>query len=127
MTQDKKNRIIELRNAGIGYGEIAKELNMEKSAVHKFCSRNLNNASSTICKCCGKKIVQIKKLKKRVFCSAECRNNWWNKNRNMLKISHVIKCLECGCEFDYGKHKEQKFCSFYCYNKHRSIGGEANE
>lgn len=128
MTQEQKVRILELRNQGKGYGEIAKELNMDKSTVHKFIIRNVNNDSS-ICKYCGNKIIQNKSYKRRVFCSKTCRENWWNRNRDKLKSKdkYKFKCQGCGLEFISFKHVNQKYCSRQCYFENRFKGGEANE
>ncbi len=117
---------MELRASGLGYGEIAKKLSLSKTTVHKFCSRNIC-AYDTICKNCGKAIKQKSKVKHKKFCCDKCRVEWWTKNRDKLKPKHVAICLECGCKFDNGKHKEQKFCSIECYNKHRVKGGEKHE
>ena len=127
MTQDEKNRIIELRKAGVGYGEIAKELNLEKNTVRMFCTRNIKSLSDKYCKNCGKKIIQKENGKGKIFCCKKCREQWWNKNRDQSKTKHYFVCLGCNCEFDRGRHKEQKYCSHNCYNLNRSKKVKTNE
>ena len=39
MTDKEKQRIIELRNSGHGYGAIAMELGISKNVVSSFCHR----------------------------------------------------------------------------------------
>ena len=129
MTQNEKNKIIELRNQGKGYGEIAKELGISKSTVSTFLSRSkIEDNNYRYCKQCGEKIT-TDNTKTRIFCCYECRDKWWNNNRDKLKSKdkYKFKCIECGTEFISYKHVNQKFCSRECYIKHRFKGGASNE
>ena len=116
MTQNEKNKIIELRNQGKGYGEIAKELGLTKSAVRMFISRNALCASDKYCKNCGRKILQPPKVKTMIFCCSKCRDAWWNKNRDQSKTKHILVCTGCGCEFTSPKHPKQKQWARHCFD-----------
>ena len=55
MTLEEKQKALELRKQGKGYGEIAKIIGVTKSSVTTFLRRD--NLSET-CPICGKKIIQ---------------------------------------------------------------------
>ena len=64
MTENEKNKIIELRKQGYGYQKIANEVGMSVNSIRNFCSKvSLTNA----CKNCGKKISSILGKKKKEF------------------------------------------------------------
>ena len=59
MTYKEKQRIIELRNSGLGYGAIAMELGLSKNVVSSFCHRyniEFNKPQDNFCKNCGNKL-----------------------------------------------------------------------
>lgn len=47
MTEHQRLRTIELRKAGCGYAEIAKELSISRDTVKTFCRRNNITVDST--------------------------------------------------------------------------------
>jgi len=80
MNDDTK--IKELRKKGYGYKRIAKELSMTPSAVRHACIRiEEEQLLGGYCKNCNKEMMSIKGKKKKVFCSDQCRWQWWNKKR----------------------------------------------
>lgn len=89
MTNEQKEKIIELRKLGIGYRSIATVMSMSRDKVRNFCKAQgldgygKNNkeaeekAIRELCKNCGKRINQ-KPIKGRpkTFCSKECKKEW---------------------------------------------------
>ena len=127
MTPEQKCKVLELRKNKLGYGEIAKQLHVSKTAIYNFIIKEEEN-KTFYCKYCGKSFIQTPKRKKKIFCCRECKDKWWIANQTKLRTKqYLFKCVECGCEFDRYKHKEQLFCSAECYNKHKTKGGEQDE
>ena len=88
MTDKEKQRIIELRNSGLGYGAIAMELGLSKNVVSSFCHRyniEFNKPQDNFCKNCGNKLVMIPKHKTKIFCSNKCRIAWWKSHTSEMK------------------------------------------
>ena len=86
MNDLEKKRILELKEAGYGYGSIAKELGLSKSTISSFiksldgysiCRRIQSKGKPIIsnyeveCLCCHKKFYSYRSLKRK-FCSREC-------------------------------------------------------
>ena len=88
MTDKEKREIIELRNSGLGYGEIAKKLNVSRSTISTFFNRQIDTKITNVCKECGKKLTNVPGKKEKVFCSDRCRYNWWNAKRKLDKEAH---------------------------------------
>ena len=72
MTAEQKQRILEMRDAGMGYSRIATSLSLSVNTVKSFCQRNAKPSKSApqvvvmpkdqkpaYCKKCGKSIVQM--------------------------------------------------------------------
>ena len=116
MTKEEKLRILELRDKGLSYGNIAKEMGMNKSTVQMFILSIKDNA---VCKCCGASIVQRPKVKKKIFCDVRCKNKWWNSHHDEIKnkTMHSFVCLNCGGSFERYGIKNRKYCSLDCYYK----------
>ena len=74
MTLEEKQKALELRKQGKGYGEIAKIIGVSKSSITTFLKRD--NLSEK-CPICGKKIIQINGHRKKKFYSDKCRNEYW--------------------------------------------------
>ncbi len=134
MNENVKTKIIELRNKGYGYGRISTELNIPRSSVSTFCKRNeIDNETIdrfAICKNCDKLIrLEIKK-KNKIFCSDECRVNWWNTHQEQVnkKAIYHFDCPVCSKHFTTYGNKKQKYCSHICYIQDRyKKGGERND
>lgn len=71
MTNEDKNRILELRNKGFGYKSIASQLNLPIPSVVSFCRRieisSKGNRNS--CKNCGVRLIQTPGHRQKTFCS----------------------------------------------------------
>ena len=107
MTEQQKITIRNLREQNFSYIAIARAMSLTVSTVKSYCQRNglagnrkesfkyqADNlkALPTLCRCCGSQIFQKEKVKRRIFCSDECRVTWWNSLRNWL--STVILAQE---------------------------------
>lgn len=121
MTNEIKNRIINLRKQGYGYKKIAKEIGETIGVVRYLCSSLENESTNDRCLGCGVPIRSIKGKKKKQFCSDKCRWNYWNKRKkeeNKRAYREVI-CKFCGRTFmTYGNH-QRSFCSIECYKDSR--------
>ena len=125
MTNKEKQRIVEMRKEGYSYESIAKKINLARSTVSSFCSRNDIDKKSSYqyknCKCCGGLFEQKPNRKEKKFCSKECCQKWWNDNLNEVnhKANYSFVCLNCGKAFTSYGVKNRKYCSFKCYIKNR--------
>lgn len=80
MTEAEKQKINELREQGLGYKAIAKELSISVNTVKSYCQRhkvgmklpvaNSSGENLHFCKCCGVSIIQRKGVKPRVWAVA---------------------------------------------------------
>lgn len=119
MTNEQKDKIIELRKLGIGYRSIATAMDLSRDSARNFCkSRGLDGFGQDYskpkpekmirdhCENCGKLINQ-KKLKGRpkTYCSTECKRDW--EHMNPIVYQHV--CYYCGSEFE-NKSKNGNYC-----------------
>lgn len=121
MNDFEKKRIIDLKESGMGYGGIAKELGLSKSTISSFLKTLDKNS---ICKCCGKKFAQPKGVRLKIFCCNKCRFKYrrlLNKG-NPTKSNFVVECLCCHKKFYSYKSLKRKFCSRDCYNNFRRDG-----
>ena len=115
MTDQQKQRIINLRAEGKQYKEIAEELGLSLECVKMFMSRRKEEKPK--CEQCGKKLRQDILRPARRFCSDRCRMKWWDVHPERMesKEEHSFKCGNCGRVF-YSR-KTRKFCSRLCYYK----------
>ena len=121
MTVEEKNRIIELRNKGMGYGEISKILNISKSTISTFC--NSKSFVNGVCPMCGNELIHVPGKKRKRFCSDKCRLTWWNQNRDKInRKTFEAKCQYCGKEFISFRGDNVLYCSRECYLKGVSYG-----
>jgi len=122
MTTIEKEKIRYFRGEGLGYKTIAGRLELSVDAVKGYCKRNgLNGVASKktgdLCRHCEKSIEQITGRKPKKFCSAACRQTWWNTHAYIVgkKAYYEITCAYCGQPFlSYG-NKERKYCGHPCY------------
>lgn len=131
MTEKEKNQIIELRNQGKGYKQIAKALNLPVSSVSSFVLRNKESSQikECLCKNCGVKLIQTKGHRQKLYCSDKCRREWWKNNQDKVNrlAFHDCVCLECGIAFRSYSKANRKYCSQGCYQKARFKGGNSDE
>lgn len=135
MTEHQREKTIEMRKAGCGYAEIAKELSVSRDTVKTFCRRKNITVDSIdapkeiggICLECGKSIVQMSCRKPKRFCSAECRQKWWNAHPERIgkKAVYEYICPNCSRPFTAYGNSHRKYCSHECYVSARFKGGEA--
>lgn len=125
MTEAQKKRITEMRRQGRGYAEIADAVKLPQGTVKSFCWRNqIANAnlsdkskpSKNGCRNCGCVLEKKADAPPRKFCSDQCRNEWWGKNR---KPNNSAVCACCHKEFSYYGKTIRKYCSHDCFIKDR--------
>lgn len=122
MTNEQKEKIIELRKLGIGYRSIALAMNISRDKVRYFCrTKGLDGYGKNIkekedvCKNCGEKINQGPiKGRRKTYCSIECKREWEEKHPKMYQ--HV--CYYCEKEFE-SRVKHAVFCCHKCYIQDR--------
>ena len=141
MTANDKSRIAAMRKAGVGYTKIARELGLSENTVKSFSRRNgltsyaAQEEPESVpvpeeynCIFCGTQFIQYPGRKAKKFCSAECRNKYWNAHIGDEKrqAMETYVCPACGKQFyAYAGHK-RKYCSHGCYISAR-FGGRPCE
>ena len=135
MTTEQKSQISALRAQGCGYANIAKAIGLKKDTVKSFCRRNgiagiravKQAEQQNCCPQCGKKLIQAEKQKPRRFCSAKCRQAWWNAHQDLVKQKAVYSyvCPTCGKPFTAYGNSHRKYCSHQCYVQARFQGSSA--
>jgi len=139
MDRFQKEQIRNLRGEGLSYAEIARQVDVSRDAVISFCRRNglqeikktvtvVSTAAGDVCRECGKPLVQVVGMKRRVFCSKECRVKWWKEHPERLnqKAVYQYTCPHCGKPFSAYGNAKRKYCSHACYISDR-FGGGADE
>ena len=139
MTNEQKNQIIELRQAGYGYTTIATSLGLTKNQVSAFCRRNqLTGTKAAVhieklpdpncCRNCGKQLTQTLGRKPVKFCSDACRTHWWNSHLDKVnrKAFYSFTCAHCGRPFTAYGNDHRKYCSHDCYIADR-FGGDCHD
>lgn len=135
----QKEQIRNLRREGMSYAKIAKQVDVSRDAVISFCRRNglqeikkpipvVNTDAADVCRECGKPLIQVDGMKRRVFCSKECRVKWWKEHPERLnqKAVYQYTCPNCGKPFSAYGNSKRKYCSHACYISDR-FGGGADE
>ena len=119
MDKYQKEQIRSLRKEGMSYAEIARQINVSRDAVISFCRRNglqevkkptsvVKTNATNVCRECGKSLIQVDGMKRRVFCSKECRVKWWKEHPEQLKHKAMYQytCPHCGEKlYPFGKSK----------------------
>lgn len=117
ISKQTKQKIMELHAEGVSLFNIAKMLNLPIGSVSGTYSREKNKK---ICPQCGKAFSSTKKVR---FCSAECRQAWWNSHMDQVhkrKESYYTKtCAYCGKVFTVYGDDTRKYCCHDCYCKAR--------
>ena len=144
MTNEQRFKIAALRGRGLGYSAIAKTVGISRESVKAYCRTHdlggiLANTSSQAvsakvpkkggkkappaedlkdrCRNCGAPLFQREKMKTRIFCSAECRQAWWNSHPERVKQKALYSyvCPVCGKDFTAYGNDHRKYCSRSCY------------
>lgn len=134
MTDEQKKKITALRQEGLGYTAISRQMDISKDTVKSFCRRNglagemASAAEKQVPKCreCGKLLQQAEGMKPRVFCCDECRVKWWHEHPEQIKQRAVYSftCACCGKPFTAYGNSKRKYCSHKCYIRNRFKGGD---
>ena len=138
MTNEQKYLIERLRASGQGYKAVAKAVGLPKETVKSFCRRNsvfgnhtqaVEKEKKGFCPQCGKAVERKEKTKPRRFCSAACRQAWWNAHPERVgrKAVYTFVCEKCGKPFTAYGNDNRKYCSHVCYIKARFRGGAAHD
>ena len=121
-------KIIALRQQKATYATISETLGIPVGTIKTFCRRNgittnLPKGKSR-CRNCGGVFASTGKTKPRVFCSSQCKIDWWNNHRGERKSANILlhTCPVCGKKFTAYAGANRKYCSQACYR-----GGASNE
>ena len=123
MTEVNKIKIIMMKNKGMHPADIERETGIPAETVRTFCKRHyrpavLPKAEENICISCGKHFEYGRRKTK--YCSAECRQKWWNTHSEFVtkKAFYFKTCLCCGEEFAAYGNRSRKYCSHECKIAH---------
>ncbi|GAB1360151.1 hypothetical protein MASR1M31_19500 [Porphyromonadaceae bacterium] len=128
MTDEQRERITILRQAGKGYIRIAQEIGLSLNTVKSYCRRQksvVTKEETARCAECGKPIDIGARGGKR-FCSDSCRMKWWNKHPK-AHMPYKANCAFCGKEIQMRRKAERKYCSHRCYIAARYREGGRND
>ena len=128
MTEEEKTKIHNMVGMGYSYKQIASSLSIPSGTVKSYCYRATKRGllkpptkteDPSLCKQCGQPLIQTPKRKKKIFCSNECRQSWWNAHLYLIKQSskslYQFVCPTCNKTFFAYGNKGRKFCSHKCY------------
>ncbi len=138
MTNEQREKILVMRRQCYSYSEIAEAVGLKKEAVKSFCQRNnkgeqyvqsIMGKDKNVCPQCGRPVEQSRGSKRKRFCSAICRQTWWNANLCMVnrKAVYDYHCLNCGKPFMAYGNRHRKYCCHACYIRMRFGGDTAND
>lgn len=122
MTNGEKMQIAQLRGQEMGYTQIARVLGMSVNTVKSYCQRNRvqrtndidgANENCDVCRQCGTALVHTPGRKKKLFCSDDCRLQWWHAHRDKSRNASECRCKFCGKAFR--TDRVQKYCGYGCY------------
>lgn len=132
MTNIQKEQIQKMRQEGQSYSKIALNLGISENTIKSYCRRKNLGANKitkqsreqeihTLCKHCGKSLMQGTRGQPKKFCSDNCRREWWkiNDTKYERKAFYKLKCIGCGKEFESYGNKSRKFCGHTCYINYR--------
>lgn len=133
MTEAQKLRIEMMRNNGIGYKVIAREVGLTRDIVRNYCkSRDMAGygkriiigaGNKEVCKYCLGPIEKANTGRPRKFCCEKCRREWWRENKDLIdrkaSAKYEIVCQHCGKRFISYGNKKRKYCSHQCYIRAR--------
>lgn len=78
MNHSEKQEVLNLRDEGKSYREIASILSVSENTIKSFFKRT---KESLVCKNCNKKLSILEKRKPKIFCSDNFRIAFWRKNK----------------------------------------------
>lgn len=112
MTNEQKQEIYQLKNAGENITEISRKLDIPMNTIKSYLRMNKNES---YCPVCGVVLVHKPHKKKKKFCSDKCRMTYWRNNHTKTDTMIPIICAGCGRKFYAYKSKKRKYCSSLCY------------
>ena len=117
MSFTQKDLIVAYREEGLSYREIAGKTGASEQFCRTVCSRASRKKLGDVppvgmCRFCGKQLVYTEKAKKRHFCSDQCRNSYYNREKKHK--SYIRDCECCGKEFVSFGYPKKRFCSREC-------------
>lgn len=132
MTDLQKLQIRQLRNEGKSYSKIAAELGVSENTIKSYCRRNkIGKVAETpvCCANCNAALEHTAGVKRKRFCSAQCRIAWWNAHPQNVnqKAVYNFTCPVCGTPFTAYGNKKRKYCSHKCYIAFRFKAGDEHE
>ncbi len=120
-----KEQIRQMRERDMGYKAISEALNLNPNTVKSHCQRyglggpraTMRDPQKSVCKYCGKEVMQNSGRKEKLFCSDKCRNLWWRNNIDKVekKAIYQYKCEYCHKSFTAYGNPYRKYCSKLCY------------
>lgn len=132
MTGEQKIIITKQRMHGCGYATIAKSINLSVNTVKSFCRRNnlteaLIKGTVPVCHTCGAVLAQPPKVKRKRFCSENCRRVWWKTHPELSvrKAYYEKVCSNCGKVYTVYGRPNSKYCSLDCAHHGRTQKAEA--
>lgn len=132
ITPQQEEKIVLLRNQGLGYRLIAEKLGLSRDAVRYYCRQHhlersdpddSNSGEGKCCRQCGRVLPESPTGRKRAFCSDQCRWKWWHTHNDDGQrpsgSMETLSCPNCGKIFTVQKSKHRRYCSFDCYIRDR--------
>ena len=116
MTEREKQKIEYMRGKGYRNADIAEELDLSVNTVKSYCRRNQRKRAGDQCRNCGRPLWQNPRAREKSFCSNNCRQMWWNSNRDQInhRDRRTVECSYCGREFQAHGKRQRKYCSSAC-------------
>lgn len=140
----ERERVRQLRLAGLEYSEIAEQTGIPAGQVIVYCLqlglptsgscrtgfseeeeewlRYRKRAPADMrCPVCGKVMEQPQRGRRKKFCSNTCRDKWWNREKRRDESGEEVTCENCGKSFPVAKTARQnrRFCCRECYFEFR--------
>jgi hypothetical protein len=122
MTNQEKAKVLDLRESGDTYRDIATLFGVSVNTIKSIC--RWADEKKDCCKNCGKPFFDSAKRKNKIFCCEWCRRAWWKTHRNQTRqVARYADCKGCGHRFKYYGKAKRTYCSHQCYIKAR-FGGK---
>lgn len=124
MTTAQKQRINHMRSAGESYAVIANAIGIPENTVKSYCRRNNisatipdGKAAAGICKNCDALLRHTPGKKTKLFCSDQCRMEWWNQHPESVnrKAVYSFVCPVCSTAFKSYGNAHRVYCSRACF------------
>ena len=128
MLIEQKRRILELRQEGSDFATIANDVKLSVNTVKSFYRRHTlkeQSGAGSLCRYCGKVLVQTPKVKPKHFCSEVCRRAWWKEHpeAGAKKAFYEKACAFCGKPYTVYGRADSKYCSLECAHRARRKAG----